>query len=384
MKILFATLAFDPRHVSPYPGVNRYSLELARALALAGVGVTVVTPLRAELPENEIWHGIEICRLADSKTYAGRLGVIAEGNFVTFALNLRRHPSLYADTDVLYTNIPMYPVEGSWAPMPIVFFLHHVLRFWQVSDLLTVPFGFYYEHMTLKAAHTAVVPSVATRNDVLRQHHLPADKVVVVHHGVNKELFKPSDARTPGQSGNEIWLMYAGLLDSRKGIRELIPIFVRLHKRNPQIRLLIVGTGLQEDNVKKRLVRHGIQKSVRIVRDLTDGELVNCLNSADIFLFPSRLEGFGLAAVEAMACGKPVVAFSNPFTSEIIGEGGMLIPDGDLDRFAASVEMLLRNPSRAAEIGLAGRRRVEREFDWKLSARAHIEVFERALRDGGR
>src|SRR5438552_1618223 len=125
MNVLFVTLAFDPGHVSPFPGVNRYSVELAKALAMEGVETTVASPLQGTLPSRETWNGIDVYRFPDSKTRAGRLGVIAELNLVTFALNLRRHSRHFHDSDIVFTNLPLFPTQKAWAPTPTVYFLHH-------------------------------------------------------------------------------------------------------------------------------------------------------------------------------------------------------------------------------------------------------------------
>ena len=383
MKILFVTLAFAPGQVSPYPGVNRYSVELARALQEEGVDVRIVTSREDSSRQSESWHGMDIFRLANSKTLVGRMGVLGDSNLLTFGINLRRNLRLYQDVDLVYTNIPLPLARREAWGRPIVFFIHHAYRIWRASDLLTVPFGHIYEHRTALVAHRVVVPSEATRRDVIRSHNLPERKVVAVHHGVDKKVFRPLGE--PGTLGNAgiPTLVYAGLLDARKGTNDLVPIFSRVKCECPDVRLLIVGTGPDERTLRKRLRVANLEESVSFFANLSDVELVECLNSAGVFLFPSRLEGFGFTVVEAMACARPVVAYHNATNREVLGNSELLVPEGDTQAFATKIIGLLRGSLRAREIGVAARRRVEQMFDWRSAALGHIDIFKQACEEGG-
>src|SRR5438034_7189826 len=94
-RLLMVTLSFNPGRVSAYPGVNRYSVSLVEALQARGFHTRVVTPLLENASSHEKWNGIEIVRLPDTRALFGRLGVLAEMNFVSFELNLLRHPELF-------------------------------------------------------------------------------------------------------------------------------------------------------------------------------------------------------------------------------------------------------------------------------------------------
>jgi glycosyltransferase involved in cell wall biosynthesis len=104
---------------------------------------------------------------------------------------------------------------------------------------------------------------------------------------------------------------------------------------------------------------------------------------ASALLVTSRAEGFGLPAAEAMACGTPVVAFANTSLVEIVGEGGILVPDGDVASMVKAVDPLLRN-ERAWDDACARARERGRRFDWDRTVTEHAEVFRGALHRGGR
>src|SRR5437016_9074128 len=191
LRIGMVTLSFSPGHVTPFPGVNRYSVSLAEALTSIGAEVRVITPLVGDTTRSEVWQGIEIARIEDSKTVFGRLGVVAELNFRSFELNLIRHIDLINDCDVLHTDIPMPRIGMSWRRAPLIAVVHHVYRIWTGMDLLTVPFGVMYQRRTLEAAEAVVTPSSSAAEDTMKLYRVPKRKVRIIHHGVDTALFQP-------------------------------------------------------------------------------------------------------------------------------------------------------------------------------------------------
>jgi glycosyltransferase involved in cell wall biosynthesis len=96
--------------------------------------------------------------------------------------------------------------------------------------------------------------------------------------------------------------------------------------------------------------------------------------AASVFIGTSRYEGFGLPALEAMACGTPVVAFDNSATTEIVAGGGVLVPDGDVAALVGAVHRIIEEPSWAAEMSERGLARAA-EFSWAKSAALHAEII---------
>jgi len=110
-------------------------------------------------------------------------------------------------------------------------------------------------------------------------------------------------------------------------------------------------------------------------------EKVDLYNLADIFVLPSLLEGFGMVAAEAMACGKPVVASNASSLPEVVEDGktGLLANPACVDDFTDQVLRLLRDESLRKRLGGAGRERVLRNFSWDVAARKTLEVYQRVF-----
>jgi glycosyltransferase involved in cell wall biosynthesis len=170
--------------------------------------------------------------------------------------------------------------------------------------------------------------------------------------------------------------LYVGLLERRKGIRDILSVLSIVSGTLPEVRLWIVGSGPEENLMKELCRRMGLSHCVDFLGNIGDEELVTRLNEADIFVFPSLQEGFGLALVEAMACGRPIVAYRYRTSVEIVGDGGILIPERDVASFAGAVIELTDNPAEARKLGEIGRKRASSLYSWPRTAREFASMYE--------
>jgi len=379
LRIGLVSLTFSPGFVTPFPGVNRYAVSLAETLATNGCQVRVVTPRLGRAPPHESWRGIEIVRLRDSKSLFGKLGVVGQLNVRTFELNLLRHPALFQNSDVVQTDLPLLRIRRSWPGIPLISMVHHVYRPWNGIDVLTVPFGVMYQRAALKRADAVVAPSTSAAADIAGVYRVPTGKIRVIHHGVNASLFHPPTSARQRPSQEDPSLLYVGLLESRKGVDDLIPIFSRVHKEIPASKLTIVGNGPMETELRRLCWDLGLGSHVVFRSKLDDQELASTIGKCGVFLLPSRLEGFGLVAAEAMACARPLVAYDSATNREVIGDAGILVAKGDISAFSDAIVKLVRRPDLSIRLGERGRQRVMSRFDWNASARQYIDLYKRLL-----
>jgi glycosyltransferase involved in cell wall biosynthesis len=130
--------------------------------------------------------------------------------------------------------------------------------------------------------------------------------------------------------------------------------------------------------LKAKARRLGLEDKVIFPGFIAEADKPKFYNLADVFVFPSLLEGFGLAVGEAMSCGKPVVAFDSAAIPELVvnGETGLLARAGDVADFVKKTLTLLGNDELGRKMGQAGCLRIEREFRWEISARRVKETYE--------
>jgi glycosyltransferase involved in cell wall biosynthesis len=133
-----------------------------------------------------------------------------------------------------------------------------------------------------------------------------------------------------------------------------------------------------EGELQDRALALGLERDVRFVDWVSDGELEGLWEAADAFVFPSLYEGFGLPVLEAMARGVPVACSNASSLPEVAGDAAILFEPHDEAAIAAAIERLLGDESEAARLRAAGLRRAG-EFSWERTARATFEVYRRAL-----
>jgi glycosyltransferase involved in cell wall biosynthesis len=183
---------------------------------------------------------------------------------------------------------------------------------------------------------------------------MPAEKRLVIYNPIHiVDFISDPDDPSLDLDLNKKYLVGMGRLAGQKGFDLLIPAFSKIAAENPEWSVILLGEGAQRPALAKLIDEHGLGE-----RFMLPGRFKNpfsILQQCDIFVFPSRYEGFPCALLEAMACGLPAISFDCPYgPKEIIhpGEDGVLVPPGDIDAFAAAMNALMndaRNRQQMAE-----------------------------------
>lgn len=222
--------------------------------------------------------------------------------------------------------------------------------------------------------------------DILRHKGYRGPLRVIPQFGVDEEVFcphlHPPGPPPPlplgeGEGGRGVGVRvgYAGRLVPQKGLLDLLEAASGL----PWVRLLIVGSGVMEADLRRRAGRPDLRGRVEFAGRVPSSALPNLYRQMDVLVLPSRTtptwkEQFGRVLVEAMACGVPVVGSSCGEIPHVIDEAGLVYPEGDVVALRAALERL-RDPALRAELGRRGRERVLAYFTQKQVARAYLEVY---------
>jgi glycosyltransferase involved in cell wall biosynthesis len=182
--------------------------------------------------------------------------------------------------------------------------------------------------------------------------------IEVLPTGIDLDRFRPGDRadarRSLGLGVDDRVLLYVGRLDREKNLELLLDAVARV--RIPRVRLLMVGRGKQAATIGRAAAGRGLRDRLVLRGGSPPGALPSYYRAADAFVFASTTETQGLAVLEAMACGLPVVAVRASGIEEIVVEGasGLLVPE-DAPAFAAAVTQLLADPDLAAKLAVGGR-----------------------------
>ena len=227
------------------------------------------------------------------------------------------------------------------------------------------------EEQVAVSADAAVVSTQQERDDLVRFYGARPQTIGVIPAGVDAEMFSP-DSRSSARSALDLdekrVILYVGRMERLKGLDLLLGAFARLEE-TADARLLMLGGRLGQDDELDRLksiaVRLGIGDRVTFSGAVPHTELPTYYRAADVFVLPSYYESFGLAALEAMACGTPVVVSRVGGLKSFVrsGETGYLIPWHCPEPFAERIDMLLANPSLREAMGRAARAKAE-QMTW--------------------
>jgi len=226
-----------------------------------------------------------------------------------------------------------------------------------------------FTKLALRKADLITAVSHFTAN-LVKQEMNPKTDIRVIYNGIDHHLFTPINQNHQKKAKN-INVLFCGKLTRRKGAHWLAPIAERLDKR---INILYTS-GLQPTGTS---LNH---PQLICVGSIPYQQMPALYQNADILLFPTAREGFGLAAAEAMACGLPVVATNCSSLPELIdnGKGGFLCPIGNVDAFAEKINFLAENPGLRREMGEYNRAKVEKMFTLDRMVGEYQQLFEEVL-----
>jgi glycosyltransferase involved in cell wall biosynthesis len=208
---------------------------------------------------------------------------------------------------------------------------------------------------------------------------IPVKKITVVERGVDTERFRFHElARGP-----VLRVLCVGRLEPAKDHVTAVAAIAELRRRGVACTLTIAGRGALRAEVERSIAEHGLNDRVTIVEPVTEVE--DLYATHDVLLFPSRWEGLGNAAIEAMACGRPVVATDLDVLHEVLGPVGRFAPAGDATRFADELATVAAMPAdELATLSRALRRRAIERFDPAETTRRLLDVYEDITRAGAR
>lgn len=233
---------------------------------------------------------------------------------------------------------------------------------------------------TLKTADKIIAISNSTKDDLMTYFKVPEDKIAVISHGVG-EKFKQLDEEGISKSTQKYqlnfpYILYVGSLESRKNILNLVKAFYKLKTKNIYQKLVIVG---ENSGNKKKICRFikklNLQNDVVFIGFVSEEDLPALYNAADLFVYPSYYEGFGLPPLEAMSCGTPVITSNTSSLPEVVGDAGIMIDPSNVEALAEAMRDVLADESLRNSIIAKGLERAKM-FNWKKCARKTLKVYE--------
>jgi glycosyltransferase involved in cell wall biosynthesis len=386
-----------------------YVHDINRHLVRRGNQVTVVTPGDRSLPAEDRFDGVDVVRfpmeLPSDLTYGrvaqGRVSLL--GRFARVAVMAHYIQAQYRATVSVARERGAEVLHAHWAiptGPPAVFAARRI----EIPSVITMHGGDVYVNpeqgydfptrwyvrpplrWTLRHANALTAITEDCRQHALRAG-APDRSIRLIFNGTDLRRFSPSPNGTGVDPRFGPQMIFAcRQLFPRKGIRFLVEAVARLKPRFPELKLVLAGDGFERPALVKLAEKLGIGDDVTFLGWVPNVTLPQYYRAAAISVIPSLEEGFGIPAAEAMGCEVPVVASDAGGLPEVVEHGvtGLVVPRGDTPALAEAIGSLLENPERRRRMGIAGRERALRLFDWDRSAeqfeRLYLEVGARVSR----
>ena len=387
MKILMLTWEYPPRVVG---GIARVVYDLSRTLLKDGHDVTVVTYREGDAPYFEDDKGVKVYRVDNY--------MINPNNFIDWIMQLNFNLVAKANEiiakegnfDVIHAHdwLVAYAaktLKNSYN-IPIVATIHatesgrnsgiHDETQRYINDT---------EWMLTYEASEVIVNSNYMKNELQRLFGLPYEKINVIPNGVNLNLFngieKDYNFRRKYAMDNEKIILFMGRLVYEKGIQHLIAAMPKILNGYHDSKLVICGKGGMLDELKAEAESLGIAQKVYFAGYMNGKDVQKMYKAADIAVFPSTYEPFGIVALEAMLSENPIVVSDVGGLNEIVQhrENGMKSYAGNPNSIADSILELLYDHKLCADITKKAKNKVRNEYNWSKIAQDTHFAYQKAI-----
>jgi len=308
-------------------------------------------------------------------------------------LTLKQHLAIPGLIRKLKADIYHHPhFDAPWfLAIPTVVTIHG-MKYIRHPDLYRIQVGrrrAHLKHMLMKTmmghaikrADRIITVSQSLRDEIVSVFHVSRDDISVIHLGVQAPSVKPSGRdelrmifRKYGVRGRYILSISEQL--PHKNLVRLIEAFFLFRKKHRNAYQLVVAGRAHSDYIEpqRKVKELALDETVIFPGHLSNDELGLMYRSADLFVFPSLYEGFGLPVLEAMAHGIPVIASRRASLPEVVGEAGILVDPYDPGDIARAIEKVLTEPGTAEKYTELGLERAKK-FTWENTARSTVDIY---------
>lgn len=387
MKILMLTWEYPPRIVG---GIARVVHDLSKRLIKDGHEVTVITYKEGDLPEYENDKGVEVYRVENY--------MIHPNSFIDWTLQLNFNMVAKA-TELINKNGKFDVIHAhDWLVassaktlkqsfgIPLVATIHateagrnsgiHNESQRYINDT---------EWLLTYEATEVIVNSNYMKNEIQRLFGLPFDKINVIPNGINLSNFtgieRDYDFRRQYAMDNEKIILYVGRLVYEKGVQHLIAAMPKILSNYNDAKLIIAGRGGMMDELRAEASNLGLNDKIYFTGYLNSKQVQKMYKCADVAVFPSTYEPFGIVALEAMLAGVPTVVSDVGGLDEIVTHGvdGMKSYAGNANSIADSVTALLYDHQLATNVSKKAKQKVKDQFNWEKIAQDTHFTYEKAI-----
>jgi len=223
-----------------------------------------------------------------------------------------------------------------------------------------------------------VCPSNQSKADVIEELKVNEENIDVVLNGIDLDSFT-RDERVEQKPYRIITTASADV--PLKGLKFLIEAMTEIIEEIPEAHLMVLGRAKEKGDIAKQISRLNLEEKISFRSGLSQSEVVSLYSSSHICVIPSLYEGFGFGAGEAMACGLPLISTQSGGLKEVIGQEAVIIEAASSEAIVKAVKDLFSNKEKQLALSRAGRKRMEKEFNWMKAAEAYEKIYSKTIKE---
>ncbi len=223
-----------------------------------------------------------------------------------------------------------------------------------------------------------VCPSNQSKADVIEELKVNEENIDVVLNGIDLDSFT-RDERVEQKPYRIITTASADV--PLKGLKFLIEAMTEIIEEIPEAHLMVLGRAKEKGDIAKLISRLNLEEKISFRSGLSQSEVVSLYSSSHICVIPSLYEGFGFGAGEAMACGLPLISTQSGGLKEVIGQEAVIIEAASSEAIIKAVKDLFSNKEKQLALSRAGRKRMEKEFNWMKAAEAYEKIYCKTIKE---
>jgi len=344
----------------------------------------LVSALRQVYPDHQYYYYAFGSQVGEKKTVWNRIQNVVRDAFWTHSI--LPFKAWHDRVDILHMPAMNAPLVNKSAQVLTIFDVG-ILRFPGFFNYWMRTYAQMMLPRIARRVDTVITISQAAKADIVQTLRLPASRVAVIYPGIEKRFLEPcSKARLEEMRGKyalvQRFVLHVGVLSPRKNIPRLLKAYHHLKRRGQvEHQLVFVGSrGWLDADVFHTIRELNLtDEEVRFLGRVPDDELPAIYALADLVVYPSLYEGFGIPPLEAMACGTPVVASNVTSVPEVVGDAALLVDPKDELALAEAMASVLSDHSLSERLKERGAARA-RQFRWERTAEQTMQVYQDVLR----
>jgi glycosyltransferase involved in cell wall biosynthesis len=370
MKILRVTSDLYPHVIG---GIGIHTHKMSEDQVQMGHDVTVFT---SNISNQDKMVSAPIYRLEISKGVINLLGNTFSPVLLLKLLKKRNEYDIIHAHSHLFFSTNMCALIRRIGSAPLVITNHGIMSA-SAPDWLNNIYLKTLGRWTLNSADAIICYTPEEKKILIEKYSIPESKITIISNGVDTKHFYPKERKSEINNFIIVWI---GRFVKGKGVDYLIRAINYLIKESLPIKLILIGTGPENSNIRKLVFSHKLSQNIEFIDYIPYEDMPEVYRNSNLFVLPSLHEGVPRTVLEAMSCGTPVIITEFSHLKDLINGAGLMFPSKNIETLAKQIRNLYNNSELRETMGKTGRSKIIQYYSWEKAVSKTIEKYREIIK----